>query len=164
MFAKFLAAYYRDIRVFKLPAEEFVRFGQTVLFANRKQNVQRDDAEMNRLIEMATSRNAPCLSETTDSIEIHPSTLPDAKFFLRKVTLYPTEVYGVVELHGAHGTQQWRDLLDTFHDGAFQPVVPLRVGHVGLADLVGSDGHGVAERQTGQRSLCKGNGVARRQR
>jgi hypothetical protein len=129
--AKFLAGYFQDIAVFRLPAGEFEQFGQAVLFAYRKDKAFHDEAAMTRLIQYGQTGAVSVLGETSTTFGVPVATLPAAKFFIRKITLTPEEVMNTIVTHGVHTTKHWHDLLNTLHDGTFTPVVPLKTGHIG---------------------------------
>ena len=129
--AKFLAGYFENVSVYKLPGDESERFGQIVLFGNRKAKPFLDETVMEELLAMAEREDLPTLDACHEPLLVPSATLPDSKFFVRKITLAPEEVLQVVTTHGVHTTRHWTDMLSQVHDGAFTPVVPLRTGHVG---------------------------------
>lgn len=129
--ARFLAGYFEQIAIYALPEDEYEQFGQIVLFAYRKDKAFQDDATMERLMHFAQTGEIPALEQSTQVYTVPAVTLPMAKFFLRKTTLTPEEVLNTVCTHGVHTTKRWQDRLNTFCDGSFTPVVPLKTGHVG---------------------------------
>lgn len=129
--ARFLAGYFERIAVYALPEPEYEQFGQIVLFAYRKDKAFQDDATMEQLQQLAITGAVPTLEQCRTVFAVPAATLPASKFFLRKTTLTPEEVLNTVCTHGVHTTKRWHDRLNTFSDGAFTPVVPLKTGHVG---------------------------------
>jgi len=129
--AKFLVGYFEQLQIYKLPGSEFERFGQIVLFGYRKPSGSLDEQELARLQQLAETENVPLLDPNGEAILVPTATLPDAKFFIRKISLSPREVIDVVATHGAHSSRHWVDLIKPVSNGAFTPVVPLRTGHVG---------------------------------
>ncbi|MCB0109423.1 MAG: hypothetical protein KDE53_26055, partial [Caldilineaceae bacterium] len=129
--AAFLAGYFAQLQVFALPPAEFAQFGQIVLFGYKKENPQKDEPVMRWLQQLAITQDVPCLTDAQEPLRVPISTLSESKFFMRKITLYPQEVYTVITTHGLHTTAAWRDMNALANDGAFQPVVPLRTGHIG---------------------------------
>ncbi|MCB0157626.1 MAG: hypothetical protein KDD83_05810, partial [Caldilineaceae bacterium] len=129
--AKFLAGYFENVSVYLLPADESERFGQVVLFGNRKAKPFLDEPVMEALLAMVERDDLPKLDACDEPLFVPTAALPGSKFFIRKISLSPDEVLQVVTTHGVHTTRHWTDMLSRVHDGAFTPVVPLRTGHVG---------------------------------
>lgn len=129
--AKFLAGYFEGLRIYKLPGGEFERFGQVVLFGYRKPSGSLDEGELAKFEQHARLEHLQELDATCAPLLVPTATLADAKFFIRKISLSPSEVVDVVSTHGAHGSRHWTDMLRLVNNGVFTPVVPLRTGHVG---------------------------------
>ncbi len=152
--AKFLAGYFEQLQIYKLPGGEFERFGQIVLFGYRKPSGSLDEQELARLQQLAETENVPLLDPSCAAVLVPTATLPDAKFFIRKISLSPGEVIDVVATHGAHSSRHWGDLIKPISNGAFTPVVPLRTGHVG--SLISSGQMGTVQVE---QTLAKGRSV-----
>lgn len=129
--AKFLAGYFEHISLYKLPAGEYERFGQAVVFGYRKEAAFANDEEAERISALAASGTVPSLETCQEQFVVPPSTLPAPKFFIRKTTLTHDEVVAAIVAGGVHTTTAWKDATSASAEYAFTPVVPLKTGHIG---------------------------------
>ena len=153
--AKFLAGYFEHVSVYLLPGDESERFGQIVLFGNRKAKPFLDEPVMEELLAMAEREDLPKLDACREPILVPSATLPASKFFVRKITLAPEEVLQVVNTHGVHTTRHWTDMLSRMHDGAFTPGGAVAYRSRGQSHLLGPDGHGAVGQSAGQGTLTQ---------
>ncbi|MEM7125008.1 MAG: DUF6094 domain-containing protein [Chloroflexota bacterium] len=130
--SKFVAGHFSQVRLFKLPDEEFRQFGQCVVFGTRNEKIVPNERVQMQLEEYASGFcDIPVLDYSICMYQIPASQVSDDKLIFRKVTLHPDEVIEIVSSkHNAHSKKEWQDIIAPQGADTFQPVVPLRIGHV----------------------------------
>ena len=130
--ARFLSSNFAEIDVYRLPDGEYEQFGQVVLFGRCRPKPMRDASVQAQLIGYGEGTEPlPVLAAGCTQIAVAATTIDDDRFFIRKKSLSADEVIQTVVSHGVHRSKAWQDVQNRHSDGRFQPVVPLRTGHVG---------------------------------
>ncbi len=130
--ARFLSSNFAEIEVYRLPDGEYEQFGQVVLFGRCRPKPMRDASMQARLVAYGEGTEPlPVLAAGCTQITLSPTPIDEDRFFIRKKSLSPDEVIQTVASHGVHRSKAWQDVQNRHADGRFQPVVPLRTGHVG---------------------------------
>ncbi len=161
--AKFLAAHFDDISVFRFPDGEYEQFRQVVLLGYRKGEALADEETAKRLL--AAGKSDDLLQPLDEAVaafsrlyEVPPSKdVP--RFFFRKISLGYEDILQEVWRHGLHTTKSWKDFETRRLRNAemeFRPAVPLRRGH--LAELLASGLMGTM-RLDGGKLLAMGRSV-----
>lgn len=136
--AKFLAAHFSDISVFRFPDGEYERFHQVAVFGRRRPRPLADEKMEKKILSFGSETLPPSLEEADVSYAVPPSAdVP--RFFFRKITLGYEEILRETARQGVHTTKPWKDFETRRLRSAemqFRPAVPLRRGH--LAELLAS--------------------------
>lgn len=168
-----LSTQYENVTVNRMPAEEYSDFGQIIITANRRDTPSSDPALKERLSAIGYTKktgmpfkdldtelhaiNEPDLNKGLwQDLQVPRTELGDKKFYLRKQVLGHQDVIDMLASNSAHDTRDWRDLMPQGRETAFQPPVPLRVGHIG--SLISSGQMGTVELDN---TIAKGRAAKR---
>lgn len=130
--AKFVAGHFHQVRLFRMPDGEWEQFRQCVVFGIRNDKIVANESRQKQLMEYARGGSQVLVLGHQSCLYHVPATMiREDKFIFRKITLRPNEVIELVAgKYHAHAKKEWQDLTTPQGAGTFQPVVPLRVGHV----------------------------------
>ena len=151
-----LAANFSQLSVYKLPAEEYMQFRQCVIFGVRNPTIQRDEQTEDLLKGYAESiLDLPILGESNHTFEV-PQAPKFSRFTFRKFHLDDSEVIQNVQQFGAYSNRAWLKFNNRQALNDFNPVVPLRIGHIGSLISSGQMGVVTLGDRSGGNLIAKG--------
>jgi hypothetical protein len=131
--AKILAYRFKDVRVFRFPAEEYESFKQLALFGRLKKRPESDEKLAQYLTDVGHCKVIiPFLDRTECHFTIPPSP-PMKNFLFRTTRIDPQELEIELKQHGLRGKIN-RMVSPLSLSERIKPIMPLRQGH--LAQLL----------------------------
>ena len=152
--ARFVAGHFDNIRLYRLPAGEYEQYKQCVVFGTRKEKIAANAFAQNKLLDYANGYvQTPVLDDGVCTYQVPSVLVPEEKLIFRRISLHPDAVIEkIADQHNAHAKPEWQDIMARQGAGTFQPVVPLRIGHVASMISSGHDGYGQTREHAGQGS------------
>lgn len=138
IYINYITNHLENIRIYRLPDDEFERFKQVVLFAQRKDI--KEDRDNEEIPEYSNENLPPELPDSPEHIYVVPATRNNS-FQFRLSVLDDEELIQHAQMHGAHTTRQWAQLNEAQDHSEFRPVIKLKVGHI--SNLITSGQTGV---------------------
>ncbi len=136
--AGFLTTAYESLRVYRFPDGEYADFRQVVIFGIAKKSPSRDDKALLAMLQQCRGE-LPILPE--ECPEEGRYTIPsplDVKFYFRGSEINPQEALAEAFASGAWKTTEWREWLSPRRElDAFQPLMPLKKGHLAMLIAAG---------------------------
>lgn len=172
--SRYIAARFKDIRVYRFPDEEFASFSQIVVFGRKKDTariVSPPQAEIDALyrLSLVNAEELPVLRMQEEALyELPPAPDKDAEgrpVLFRRMTWDEAEIVAAARKSGVLGSNTaWRDALAQSQGGVMRPAMPLKKGHVAMLMASGLMGIQTLTRddpESGQREtvLVKGRVV-----
>ena len=163
--AKYIAAHYDQVRVYRFPDGEYEQFKQIVLFGIRRPNgIVPDAAIVDALIAMGQENALPVaqrlepLTAVSEPIyTLPPLAVKDSQFKFRSMFVDPTDALAEARQTGASTTDAWRQQLDPAGVNVpLRPLTPLKIGHMNSIIAAGHMNNQVLEDGDGERLLIKG--------
>jgi 16S rRNA G966 N2-methylase RsmD len=153
--SRYLAWWYKDIKVMRFPDEEYEAFKQIVIFGIKKDKYCADEQTEERLrrIISVPKEEIVVIEEKVEPQYTLPSV--NGRFWFRSVNLDPEECYEEIKNFGLWNDKEIQDVLFPVSNGTFKPLMPLRKGHLAMLIAAGlMDNLEVSKAQ--QRYLIKG--------
>ncbi len=147
-YTHFILNNFSNIRVYRFPEAEYEAYDQVVMFANRRSS--RDESPKSFIPEYGLEL-PPELPPVPDAEYVVPAHRMQAITFRLEI-LSDEELVARVKTHGAHTTRAFLTKDHRARRNHFQPVVPLKLGHV--IGLIGSGQMGDAA--LGENLVVKG--------
>ena len=165
--AKYIAAHYDQVRVYRFPDGEYERFKQIVLFGVRRpKGVVPDAAAVDALMAMGREetgllpvppRLEPLTAVPDPIYTLPPLVVKDSAFKFRSMFVDPADALAEARQMGASVTDAWRQHLDpTGASVPLRPLTPLKIGHMNSIIAAGHMNNQVLESEVGDRLLIKG--------
>ncbi|NKQ37557.1 MAG: hypothetical protein HF973_18330 [Chloroflexi bacterium] len=165
--AKYIAAHYDRVRVYRFPDGEYERFRQIVLFGVRRpKGVVPDAAAVDAFIAMGRektgllpeqSRLEPLTAAPEPLYTLPPLVVKDNAFKFRSMFVDPADALAEARQMGASTASAWRQHLDPAGVNVpLRPLTPLKIGHMNSIIAAGHMNNQVLENGNGQRLLIKG--------
>lgn len=133
--ARYLAYWYRDIKVFRFPDEEYQAFHQIIMFGVKKDRYSRDAQaeEFLNTIPLLPKEEIPVIQRNNPLY-----TLPkiSGHFWFRSQFLNPADCRQEIDQFGLWDDQSIKEILFPQNTEKLKPLMPLRKGH--LAMLIGA--------------------------
>ncbi len=161
--AKYIAAHYEQVRVYRFPDGEYERFKQIVLFGVRRpQGVVPDTAAVEALMAMGQdsllAETLPPLTAADKPIyTLPPLVVKDNAFKFRSLFVDPADALAEARQMGASTGDAWRQHLSPAGVAVpLRPLTPLKIGHMNSIIAAGHLNNQVLSDESGQRLLIKG--------
>ena len=153
--ARFLAAHYENIQIYRFPDLFFERFNQIVVFATRRPAVVKDIYSERKLNEFAFLPPAEIPVLKPNSKASYRLVEGGANFVFYSDEINPELVVSEIRLSGLFSEGRTHDLLFPKMQPAVKPLMPLRKGHLAMLISAGYLNNALLEHK-GRKLLIKG--------
>jgi len=135
--ARYLAWWYKNIKVIRFPDEEYEAFKQIVVLGIKKDKYCADKNTEGKLqmISKLTAQDIPILETTTTPEYCLPNV--NGRFWFRGNQLDPEECLQEIETFGLWQDKAIQEILSPKSNGTFRPLMPLRKGHLAMLIAAG---------------------------
>lgn len=152
----YLSTYYRDVSLFRFPANEYQAFRQTVFIGKRVRTPNPSESVRRQLWRVLRDGSLPVLPETFSTPRYRiPPLLIRGEITFRTDWLDPLEIYAEAHERGLWQDRHVIDLLTFHRQKAVNPLLPLRKGHLTRLISAGLYNNMTIE-QNGLRWIIKG--------
>ncbi|MCP5098260.1 MAG: hypothetical protein GY943_22145, partial [Chloroflexi bacterium] len=164
--AKYIAAHFDQVRVYRFPDGAYEQFKQIVLFGIRRpKGVVPEAAIVDALIDMGQKTDSLLVKQNLEPLtavsnpiySLPPLIVKDNAFKFRSMFVDPADALAEARQTGASTSDVWRQHLDPAGVNVpLRPLTPLKIGHMNSIIAACHMNNQVLNDENGQRLLIKG--------